>query len=391
MVWARLLRERKEREAFAPTLPLTTTLPHFDLPTVLVVDTVGTMSAGGEEQPRLSRRLKLVLFGEQAPSAAQLLHARTTEFAAFVAQAKQGDFTVDAFLPRHGSAAASPAEVKATRDNFKFFVATVAALEHAEEHASRTMHNIIVRHEADKAAAYAEAVSYFGKISSAKFDLLFAAGVDLLRAARRCEPAGKPGGAAAGAPAAGGAAFGADLVFAPPVVDEMAGFLDAVQPSAGSSSSSAGSSSSSSSSSSSKNNGGSSSGGSSGNGSGSTPPAPAGGRVDGRLAGLAGTQLLQLCRDHVTATSFHLAPAQLAEEIVKLLQKNARTPDHAQEQVRGWSGGGQVGEAWAANVALKEGLGKSSSLTTTSPSFPPLPTCSCLSWSGKGASTSCSR
>jgi MFS family permease len=57
-------------------------------------------------------------------------------------------------------------------------------------------------------------------------------------------------------------------------------------------------------------------------------------------AGLAGTQLLQLCRDHVTATSFHLAPAQLAEEIVKLLQKNARTPDHAQEQVRGWSGAG---------------------------------------------------
>ena len=153
------------------------------------------------EQPRLSRRLRLVLFGEQAPSTAQLLYERTNDFAAFLHTAKQGDFTVDAFLPKHGgttSAAASPVEVKAIKDNFKFFVATVAALEHAEEHASRTMYNVITRNDGNKEAAYAEAVSYFGKISGAKFDLLHAAGLDLLRAARRNESAGKAAGKAGG-------------------------------------------------------------------------------------------------------------------------------------------------------------------------------------------------
>ena len=306
-----------------------------------------------QEQPRLSTRLQLVIFGEQLASLQSLLHERATAFVAFTQKAIQREFTIDIFLPK--SVTVTPTEAKAIKEHFKFFLTTVASLDASEEHSARTLYNLIVRHETSntKEQAYEEAVSYFGTINRAKFELLWISALELFTASKRVLEKASSSSKSIGAVKTVGTIleekeFGSDIDFSPSVLDTWS-WLDVTSPDGTRSSSSNSSAtkamvSSSSSSSSSKVavvSGKSSSSGSSTSRNGNStmplslppPPPPVSTAAttataisatsSSRDSSLTSAQLLQLCHDHVSSTSFYLSADQLAEEIVKLLQKES--------------------------------------------------------------------
>ena len=310
---------------------------------------MASLSPRKSEQPRLSTRLQLVLFGEQLASLQSLMHERTTACLQFTQKAVQREFTIDTFLPK--GAPITPTESKAIKEHFKFFLTTVASLNVEEEHSARTLYNLIVRHETShtKEKAYEEAVSYFGKINRAKFELLWMSALELFTASKRVvEKASSMSAVKSAGTAVGEAEFGSGVDFHPSVLDAWS-WLDVPSTVATISSSSRNSStvpkavasSSSSSSSSSKF-------ATSDKSNGSThstkpmslpPPPPASTTATTTAVTSSASsssndssntiaQLLQLCHDHVSSTSFYLRADQLAEEIVKLLQKESGSLSH---------------------------------------------------------------
>lgn len=256
-------------------------------------------------EPRLSTRTRLALFGERSAELEELEYIRRTAFAEYSRGTAQADFTIELFQPKGLNNSAT--DIKATRDNFRFFVQQVGIISDGsaqERDAARTMYNIVVRRKDQKDLAYTDAVSYFGKISQAKFDLIRNAALDLYKGAQQAQQSNKPFEKAAEQPAA--VEFGFDLEFNPPeLVDETAGRDYSVFPSFSSSASSSSSSS--------------------------------GNRdyVNGTAlsSNTAAKELLQLCSGYVSTFSFSMPCDRLAEEILKLLHDTTLLEDATQAKL----------------------------------------------------------
>lgn len=138
-----------------------------------------------QDLPRLSTRSRLALFGEETKKLEEHVHVRRTAYVEHSSRVTQLDFSIDQFLSKE---VVSSSETKTTRDNFRFFVEQVGAIADGssqEQDAARTMYNIVIRRKDSKEVAYSDAVSYFGKISQTKFDLIRTAALDLLQAKER--------------------------------------------------------------------------------------------------------------------------------------------------------------------------------------------------------------
>jgi hypothetical protein len=138
-----------------------------------------------QDLPRLSTRSRLALFGEEAKKLEEHVHTRRTAYAEHCSKGTQLDFSIDQFVSKES---VSSSETKKTRDNFRFFVEQVGAIADGssqQQDAARTMYNIMIRKKDSKDIAYSDAVSYFGKISQTKFDLIRTAALDLLQAKER--------------------------------------------------------------------------------------------------------------------------------------------------------------------------------------------------------------
>jgi hypothetical protein len=135
-----------------------------------------------QDLPRLSTRSRLSLFGEETKKLEEHIHIRRTAYAEHCSKGTQLDFSIDQFISKE---VVSSSETKKIKDNFRFFVEQVGAIADGssqQQDAARTMYNIVIRKKDSKDIAYSDAVSYFGKISQTKFDLIRTAALDLLQA-----------------------------------------------------------------------------------------------------------------------------------------------------------------------------------------------------------------
>lgn len=248
-------------------------------------------------EPRLSTRVSLALFGDVAKELIELEYIRKTSFADYYSKTAQSDFTIDLFQPK--SSTSSSSDVKATRDNFRFFVQQVGVIADGgaqEKDAARTMYNIIVKHKGSKDSAYSDAVSYFGKITVSKFDLIRSTALDLYQIYLRANPPSLP-------TVEEQSEFGTQIVYlVPELVDNTAGTDCCIfAPSCTASI--------------------------------TTVAGIISGAKSSREFNLRVRSLLQLCEDHIRSSQFTMESGQLAEEIVKLLRQADATEDTIQARL----------------------------------------------------------
>ena len=249
-------------------------------------------------EPRLSTRACLALFDERVTEVVELEHIRRTSFADYVHRTAQPAFTVDLFQPK-SSANSSSVEVKTIKDNFRFFIQQVSIIaddSSQQQDAARVMYNIIVKYKAVKESAYTDAVSYFGKISPTKFDLIMKAGLDLHEAYLKANP---PAQKAKLVGRSSCQEFGSQIEYhVPELIDDTAGSDYGVY--------------------------------------GVALREPVSSSVGDSHFGTSSEannrakNLLQLCSDHVRSNSFTMDPEQLAQEIVKLLIETGASEDTIQ-------------------------------------------------------------
>lgn len=295
MTTAALISERAAKENRARQG--LTISSNFLLPVVQLQDLLLQMEYERMCEPRLSTRVSLALFGDEAKELVELEYIRKMSFADYYSRTAQPDFTIDIFQPK--SLTSSSSDVKTTRDNFRFFIQQVGVIADGsaqEQDAARTMYNIIVRHKGSKDSAYSDAVSYFGKITSTKFDLIRSTALDLYQTYLRNNPQTLP-------TVEEQSEFGTEIVYlVPKLLDSTAGTdccIFAPCSTAGTTTAV------------------------------STSSEP---KSSGEY-NLRVRSLLQLCEDHIRSSHFTMESGQLAEEIVKMLRQADATEDTIQAEL----------------------------------------------------------
>ena len=249
-------------------------------------------------EPRLSTRACLALFDERVTEVVELEHIRRTAFADYIHRTAQPAFSIDLFLSK-SSANSSSAEIKSIKDNFRFFIQQVSIIADdsaQQQDAARVMYNIIVKYKTVKESAYADAVSYFGKISPTKFDLIMKAGLDLYEAYLKANPSAQKSKTVG---SSSGQEFGSHIVYhVPELIDDTAGSDYGVYGSVRRV---------------------------------QTSPSPDDSDFGfSSEANSRAKDLLHLCSDYVRSNSFTMESEQLAQEIVKLLTEKGASEDTIQ-------------------------------------------------------------